>query len=104
MLGTWGEILFIAIMALILIGPKELPAVLRTIGRIRQKIFHFQESFRSSIDPYIHGGEIDEYDQRARKNAGAPEGPTSFMGYGDETPEQGAEKSVKKRKIPHENS
>lgn len=30
---AWSEFLFIALLALILIGPKELPSVLRGIGR-----------------------------------------------------------------------
>ena len=29
----WGELVVIGVIALIVIGPKELPAVLRTVGR-----------------------------------------------------------------------
>lgn len=33
----WSEYLFIAILALVLLGPKELPIVLKTIGRFVSK-------------------------------------------------------------------
>ena len=44
---AWSEYLFIAILALILLGPNELPVVLRTVGRwigkARQMSTAFQE-------------------------------------------------------------
>ena len=34
----WGELVVIGVIALIVIGPKELPAVLRTVGRTMNKV------------------------------------------------------------------
>jgi sec-independent protein translocase protein TatB len=50
---AWGEFLVIAVVALIVIGPKELPAVLRTIGqwttKIRRMAAEFQGQFQEAL-------------------------------------------------------
>ncbi|MGO8953203.1 MAG: Sec-independent protein translocase protein TatB [Rhodomicrobium sp.] len=53
---AWSELLLIAVVALIFIGPKELPAVLQSLGRMTAKLRrsaddfrrHFEESMRES--------------------------------------------------------
>jgi sec-independent protein translocase protein TatB len=50
---SWGHILVIAVVALIVIGPKELPAVLRTagqwMGKIRRMAAEFQGQFQEAL-------------------------------------------------------
>jgi sec-independent protein translocase protein TatB len=50
---SWGEIVLIGIVALIFIGPKELPTVLRTAGqwmaRIRRMASEFQGQFQEAL-------------------------------------------------------
>ena len=50
---AWGEFIVIAVVALIVIGPKELPAVLRTIGqwtvKIRRMAAEFQGQFQEAL-------------------------------------------------------
>lgn len=49
----WGEFLVIGIVALIAIGPKELPGVLRSIGqwtgKIRRMASDFQDQFKEAM-------------------------------------------------------
>jgi len=49
----WSELVVIAVVALIAIGPKELPAVLRTVGqymgKIRRMANEFQDQFREAM-------------------------------------------------------
>jgi sec-independent protein translocase protein TatB len=49
----WSELLVIGIVALIAIGPKELPGALRTLGqwmgRIRRMAGEFQDQFREAM-------------------------------------------------------
>ncbi len=49
----WNEIVLIGVIALIVIGPKELPAVLRTIGQwttnIRRMAGEFQSQFQEAM-------------------------------------------------------
>jgi sec-independent protein translocase protein TatB len=63
-LGTWGEILIIGFAALILIGPKELPTVLRACGRWAQKLRQMTFGIRQQLRSYIHEGEFEEYRQQ----------------------------------------
>ena len=50
---NWSEMVLIGVVALIVIGPKELPAVLRTIGewttRIRRMASEFQSQFQEAM-------------------------------------------------------
>src|SRR5882724_10106826 len=49
----WSELVVIAVVALIAIGPKELPAVLRTVGsymgKIRRMAGEFQNQFQEAM-------------------------------------------------------
>jgi len=49
----WGKLVVIGIVALIVIGPKELPAVLRTagqwIGKVRRMAAEFQGQFQEAM-------------------------------------------------------
>jgi sec-independent protein translocase protein TatB len=49
----WGELLVIGIVALVVIGPKELPGVLRTLGqgmtKIRRMASEFQNQFNEAM-------------------------------------------------------
>jgi len=49
----WGELLVIGVVALIAIGPKELPGVLRMtgqwMGKIRRMASEFQDQFREAM-------------------------------------------------------
>lgn len=50
---SWGELVLIGMVALIVIGPKELPTVLRTMGqwlsRIRRMASEFQGQFQDAM-------------------------------------------------------
>jgi sec-independent protein translocase protein TatB len=50
---SWGELLIIGVVALVVIGPKELPGVLRTtglwMGKIRRMASEFQDQFREAM-------------------------------------------------------
>ena len=49
----WGELLLIAMVALIAIGPKELPGALRTLGqwmgKVRRMAGEFQNQFQDAM-------------------------------------------------------
>src|SRR4051794_1127655 len=49
----WGKILLIGIVALVVIGPKELPGALRTLGqwmtKIRRMASEFQNQFHEAM-------------------------------------------------------
>jgi len=56
----WTEITFILIFTIIVIGPKELPKVLRTVGQWIGKAKSITSEFRGHVDEMIRDTELDE--------------------------------------------
>ena len=64
---SWTELLVIAVVAIIFIGPKELPAALRTLGRWAGKARGMAREFQNSVDDMIRESELDELRKEVRK-------------------------------------
>jgi len=56
----WSEMLVIAVVAIIIIGPKDLPRTLRTVGRWIGKARAMAREFQSSLDDIARDAELDE--------------------------------------------
>ena len=54
----WSEFVVIGVVALIVIGPKELPAVLRTIGQWTTKIRRMAGEFQSQFQEAMREAEM----------------------------------------------
>lgn len=50
---AWSELLLIAVIALIFIGPKELPQVLHTLGRMTAKLRRTADDFRRQFEDSV---------------------------------------------------
>jgi sec-independent protein translocase protein TatB len=66
----WSEMLLIAIVAIIFIGPKEIPAAMRAVGRIMGKARLITREFRATIDEMMRETELDELRRQVEKAAG----------------------------------
>lgn len=55
---AWSEILVIAVVALVVIGPKELPLLLRSVGQWIRKARSLASEFQSGIDQLARDAEI----------------------------------------------
>ena len=62
-----SELLLIAIVAIIVIGPKDLPLALRTAGRWIGKIRRVSGHFRTGIETMIREAELEEMEKRWRE-------------------------------------
>ena len=62
----WDEMLFTAIIAIIVIGPKDLPLALRSAGRWIGKIRRVSGHFRAGIEGMIRDAEIEEMEGKWR--------------------------------------
>lgn len=57
---AWSEIAVIAAVALVVIGPKDLPRVLRAVGKWVGKARVVAREFQSSVDQMIREAELEE--------------------------------------------
>jgi sec-independent protein translocase protein TatB len=72
----WQELFLIAVVALIVVGPKDLPKVLRTAARVMQKARAMSREFQSGLAEMAREAELDEIKRKV-------EGATRFD-LGDE--------------------
>jgi sec-independent protein translocase protein TatB len=56
----WSELLVIGIVALVVIGPKELPGALRTLGQWMGKIRRMASEFQGQFQEAMREAEIDQ--------------------------------------------
>jgi len=63
-----GEFLVIAVVALVVIGPKDLPRVMRVIGQFVGRARGMAKQFRSGFDAMIHEAELEDMDKIWKAN------------------------------------
>ena len=56
----WSEILVVLVVALVVVGPKDLPRLMRTLGRWVRKARGMADQFRASFDEMARETELDE--------------------------------------------
>jgi sec-independent protein translocase protein TatB len=92
----WSELLIIAAVALIVIGPKDLPQAIRTVSQIVRKLRRMAHDFQSGLNDLAREAGIDEvkrdlqgfeqdYDPRAALEsiADSDRGPSGATDDGD---------------------
>lgn len=63
----WGEFFVLAVLALIVIGPKDLPRVMRTFGRFVGKARAMAREFQTSFEEIAREAEMEEMRKEAEK-------------------------------------
>lgn len=56
----WTELLIIAVVAIIVVGPKDLPGMLRSLGRYAGQLRRTANEFRDQFDEALRESELDE--------------------------------------------
>lgn len=56
----WSELLVIAIILIVVVGPKDLPAMMRTFGRVMGRVRTMANEFRSQFDEAMREAELDD--------------------------------------------
>ena len=62
-----SELVIIAVLALVFIGPKELPGAMRTVGRWVGQIRGMARHFTSGIEAAIREAELEEMERKWRE-------------------------------------
>lgn len=60
---SWSHILIVLIVALVVVGPKDLPRLMRIVGRWVAKARAMADQFRKSFDEMARQSELDELRQ-----------------------------------------
>ena len=63
---AWTEMMLVAVVAIVVIGPKELPFALRAVGRWVGKARSLAREFQSSVDDMIAETELQELRETAQ--------------------------------------
>ena len=63
----YSELLLIAVVALIVIGPKDLPRVMRIVGQWVGRARGMARHFRSGIDTMMREAELEEMEKKWRE-------------------------------------
>jgi len=70
---AWSELALIAAVALIVIGPKDLPRVMRNIGQWTRRARTMAAEFQRNLDDMMREAELDEIRKEVEKVS-----PTDF--------------------------
>jgi sec-independent protein translocase protein TatB len=99
---SWNEYILIAIVALIVIGPKELPRVLRAVGqwtaKIRRMAAEFQGQFHEALREAEMADlkqEMDNLNATAKGFTSQFDDPLNFQESTKESPKKGPDPEVK---------
>jgi len=62
-----SELFILAVLALIFIGPKELPSTMRTVGRLVGRVRAHARHFTAGIENIMREAELEEMEKRWRE-------------------------------------
>ena len=70
---AWSELLMIAVVALVVIGPKDLPHALRVVGQWAGRARLMAQEFQSHIDELMREADVDTMKKEFRDMTRVPE-------------------------------
>ena len=79
----WGELVVIGIVALIAIGPKELPTVVRTLAQYMAKIRRMAAEFQGQFQEALREAEVADLKKQAEDMASSVTDITKFNPMAD---------------------
>ena len=75
---SWGEVMVIGAVALIVIGPKDLPKALRTVGNMTAKVRRMASEFQNQFQDAMREAELDEIRKQVEEVQSAATLNTSY--------------------------
>ena len=68
----WSELLVIAVVAIIVVGPKDLPKLMRSIGHYAGKLRRAASDFQRQFEQAMRESEVDEVKKAIESVRGQP--------------------------------
>ncbi len=62
---SWAELLVIVAVAVLVIGPEEIPQVMRSLGRIVRRLQYVKFAFSQQFEDFMREHDLDELRQGA---------------------------------------
>ena len=69
----WMELLVIAVVAILVVGPKDLPRLMRTFGHYAGKVRRMASDFQTQFDQAMTDAELEEMQRRYQEAVEMPE-------------------------------
>lgn len=67
---AWSEILVILVIAVVVIGPKDIPKIMYTLGRIARRVQYAKFAMTQQFDDILKAGDIEELRKGVNFEAG----------------------------------
>jgi sec-independent protein translocase protein TatB len=79
---SWSELLVIVVVAVVVVGPKDLPRLMRTVGQWAGKARAMADQFRRSFDDMARQTELDELRREVQKLQQTPMTEKDYESFG----------------------
>jgi sec-independent protein translocase protein TatB len=56
----WSELLLVGVVAVLVIGPNELPGIMRTLGRITRRLQYVRYAFTQQFEDFMRENDLDD--------------------------------------------
>jgi sec-independent protein translocase protein TatB len=66
-IAGWGEILFVALLAFVIIGPKDLPKILFALGRFIRTLRQLSAEFMAEFEAIHHIKDLEDKHKTDKK-------------------------------------
>lgn len=63
---SFGELMVIGVIGLVVLGPERLPAVARTLGRLMRQVQDYTNAFKAELNRELHNAEILELEKELK--------------------------------------
>ncbi len=76
------ELLVVALIALLVFGPKELATVMFKMGKFTKKVKNFQETFKADNQKIFDKLELEDFEETAKSKAAKKQPLTDLSNHG----------------------
>jgi sec-independent protein translocase protein TatB len=79
---AWSELLVIVVVAVVVVGPKDLPRLMRSVGQWAGKARAMADQFRRSFDDMARQSELDDLRREVQKLQQSPMSDKDYESFG----------------------